>query len=189
MAKKEEVQEPSLSDALNTMAQILQEMRQQKTATPDSLDTLAEGIQQLVKAEQGKTRENQFHPDVSFLNPLGEKDHPRPELKVRMTWVGHKLTKEGLSREEIDLLNRIKPGSYRVTKADGSRIKFDCVAAEDAFGNIERLSFHFPCKSVEDRHNHASMASYLREAMGESMPRVDYLLAEIDKLKAELASK
>ncbi len=186
---KKQVEEPSVNDALAVMTQILQEMRSNKNATPDSLDTLAKGIEQLVNSEKGKTRENMFHPDFSTLNPLGEKDHPRDELRFPMTWVGHKLKKEGLSREEITLLNTIKPGTYRVTKADGSRIKFDVVAKEDVHGGIERISIHFPCKSVEDRHNHASMSSYLREALGEAQPRVDYLMNEIEKLKAELAAK
>jgi hypothetical protein len=179
----------TLNDALSMMAQILSEMRTQKTATPDALETLAKGIEQLVQAEKTKTKENQFHPDFSFFNPLGEKDNPRPNLRCKMIWVGHKLTKEGLTREEIEYLNRIPPGHYWVTKADGKRIKFDVVAREDELGRTETLSFHFPCKTTEDRHNHGSMLSYLREALGESLPRVEYLLAEIDKLKAELATK
>lgn len=187
MAKTE--QTPDLNDALSVMAQILQEMKSQKTATPDSLETLARGIEQLVAVEKTKTKENTNHPDYSFLNPLGERDNPRPDLKCKMIWVGHKVTKEGLVKAEIDALNRIAPGVYRVTKADGRVISLTVTAKENEAGKLETMSFHFPCKSTEDRHNHAPMLTYLREAMGEQLPRVDYLISEIEKLKAELAAK
>jgi hypothetical protein len=51
-------------------------------------------------------------PDVSSFNPLGERDHPRPELDGEIYWVGTRLTKDELTREEILALNQLRPGYY-----------------------------------------------------------------------------
>lgn len=132
--------------------------------------------------------ENNFPPDISWLNPLGERDHPRPELKCRMIYVGQELKKEGLSREECDLLNQCVPGDYFVTKADGSRIKFIIKGKFSSAGTMETMSFHFPCKGPGDRDNHAPMTAYLREVLGDKVPTPTELLAEIDRLKAQISA-
>jgi hypothetical protein len=111
--------------------------------------------------------ENAFAPEISAYNPRGERDFPRSELACKMIYVGFKLAKEALTVEEIELLNQMKPGDYRVTKSDGKSIPFVVTAKLDAAGRRELLTFHFPCKSTEDRHNHMPMAAYLREALAQ----------------------
>jgi hypothetical protein len=113
--------------------------------------------------------ENAFAPDISTYNPRGERDFPRPELVCRMIYVGFKLAKEALTVEEIELLNQMKAGDYRVTKSDGKTIPFLVTAKLDAAGRREMLTFHFPCKTTEDRHNHQPMAVYLREALAQQI--------------------
>lgn len=173
------------------------------SASPDALALIAQAIQQLAKngetdrlatiekillhQEQARPHENLFNPPmISALNPLGERDHPRPDLKCKMIWVGHELTKEGLSREEIELLNRMQPGEYRVTKADGLTIPFRVSSRVKDSGALDHLSFHFPCKTPEHRQNHAPMTSYLREVLGEAQT-VQTLQAEVERLRALVA--
>jgi hypothetical protein len=50
--------------------------------------------------------ENALHPDVSWYNPEGERDHPRPPLKRPAYFLGSPLEQGALSTEEIQLLNR-----------------------------------------------------------------------------------
>ena len=164
---------------LAMMAEMLREMRASRAAPAQSeaIETLAKAVQMLVNAENARPKENPNSPGVSVLNPLGERDHPRADFRCkRVFWAGHRLNKFGLTANEIELINRIQPGHYRVTKADGSTIPFDVLAKHDLAGRLEQLMFQFPCKTSEDRQNHLSMVSYLKEAMGESMPSVELLM-------------
>lgn len=48
----------------------------------------------------------------SVFNPKGDREHPRPQL-ARETWFcGYRLQWEELTRDELEALNRIKPGVY-----------------------------------------------------------------------------
>lgn len=175
---------PSMADALVMIAEALKTIKAGDTGASERLA----GIEAfLLHQEKARPHENLFNPPlVSSLNPLGERDHPRPELKCKMIWVGYKMAKDTLTRQEIELLNRLQPGDYRVTKADGRTIPFKVTPKYTDNGNLEHLNIHFPCKLAEDRQNHLSMVSYLSEALGE-VANTDTLKAQIASLKAQLA--
>lgn len=188
MAKVEDPSE--VSAAITMMAEILKELKSKEPqGGDDRIGILAQSVQALVAAENSRPRENRFGPEISVFNPLGERDNPRPELKCKMFWLGHKLTKDVLTREEIEALNAMEPGHYRVTKSDNRKISFDVQAREDNGGKLEQLTFHFPCKNTEDRQNHNPMLSYLLEAQGKLTPSVHSLMQQVLELKAELAAK
>ncbi len=192
MASKEQAEaaaQPSVTDAILLMTQILAELQSKTTVKDERLDVLATGVKALVDQENQRPHENRNPPDISSMNPLGERDHPRPELKCRMFWVGFELTKQNCSRVELDLLNRLEPGSYRVTKANGRTIPFTVEARQSLNGKLEKLSVHFPCKSREDQGDHMPMVNYLREALGEAVPSVDILMSQVLALKKELAER
>ena len=177
--------EPSMAAAMMLIAQTLQEIKTQGVGS----EHLATIEKVLKHQEEARPHENLFNPPMfSHTNPLGERENPRPELKCKMYWVGYELFKEGLTRLEIDLVNRMQPGSYRVTKADGRRIPFNVQSKLDDAGKIESLTFHFPCKGTEDRQNHNSMVAYLQEALGELQTQED-LLTQIAALKTQLAAQ
>jgi hypothetical protein len=73
-----------------------------------------------------------------------------------------------------------------VTKANGQRIAFNVEAERDNAGQLQKLLIDFKSKG-EDRHDHRSMESYLREAMGKGIPSTAQLEKQVAKLKAELA--
>lgn len=50
-------------------------------------------------------KENPRHPDESYANPLGERDHPRPGLRRPVRFLGIPLEQHELRRDEIELLN------------------------------------------------------------------------------------
>ena len=183
---------PGLQPGGDQMAQALM-MIAEALATIKASDSGAAAhlasIEKLLLAQESvRPHENLFNPPlISANNPLGERDHPRPPLKCRMFWVGYDLREESLPREEIELLNRMQPGHYRVTKADGKSIPFDVQARTDDAGKLESLAFHFPCKGPDDRQSHGSMLTYLQMCLGESISRED-LLAQVAALKGQLAA-
>ena len=174
----------TLAEALIAIADALKTLK----AGDNTSATHLAGIEALLlQQERTRPHENLFNPPlISHFNPLGERDHPRPDLKCKMFWVGYEATKDGLTREEIDLFNRMQPGEFRVTKADGSTIPFSVGSRYADSGALEHMTFHFPCKNDTDRHNHASKTSYLREVLEGASPSVSGLLAEVAALKARL---
>ena len=201
--------EPSMADVLLAINATLQEMR--KAPANDTSSVIADRLTAMLEAQQAKqvvdtmdtaearksgrhvgptgVLENEFPPEISFLNPLGERDHPRPELKCRIVWAGYEEKKESLTREEIELLNQIEPGDYRVTKSDGVTIPFTVKAKQGNNGKLEMLRFSFPCKNVEDRMGIRSKVDWLREVLGEKGPSSAALLAEIAQLRAQIHSQ
>lgn len=199
--------EPSMADVLMTIAETLRELKAQPNADASIADRLtamleAQASKQVEdtmdKAEARKSGrhtgptgvlENNFPPDISFLNPLGERDNPRPDLKCRIIWAGYEETKEALTREEIELLNRVEPGNYWVTKSDGSKVELKVKAKSGNNGRLEMLRFSFPCKNIEDRMNLRSKVEWLREVLGGPVQSPSELLTELAALRAQLAAR
>lgn len=81
------------------------------------------GAQMVADAtRRGQQKENQFPPRISSLNPRGDKDFPRPQLKCEMM-VPHPLEQEVITREEIELYNLLQPGEFLIKRNDDTRIK------------------------------------------------------------------
>lgn len=176
-----------MAHAFAKIAETLEAIRAQG-AGPGVSEQL-EGIQKfLIHQESTRPKENLFTPPlISHFNPLGDRDHPKPEFKTRMIWVGYELNTGTSTRQEIELLNRCEPGEGLVTKADGSKISFRVEGKRTDTGKLEMLTFHFPCKGPEHRQNHAPMVSYLQEYLGETHT-LEQLQAQVAHLQAQLAA-
>lgn len=160
-----------------------------KAGQSNGLDNKLASIEKfLMERESARPHENLFNPPmISHYNPLGDRDNPRPELRCETLWVGYRLHKDNMTREEIELTNRLQPGKYLVTKADGRRIAFTVTPKFNEANDLEKISIHYPCKSSEDRSNHLSMVSYMREALGD-VASTESLHAQIEALKQQLAN-
>jgi len=183
---------PSMSDMLALIKQLAQELR--ANPTPDTSDTASKQVELIERLITKTHPENIDHPGIGIYSyPEGDLAHPKPALQCKIYWVGYELRTDTLTPTEIELLNRLKPGEFRVTKADGTGIPFRVSAKHsdklDANGRptLEELSVWFPCKG-DARQNHLSMTSYLQQALGDKLPTIEEALAELAKLKAELAS-
>ena len=151
---------------------------------------------ELMERLLNKTRpENPEHPGISVYSyPEGDLKRPKPAMKCKVFWVGYEERPEVLTPDEIDALNALAPGEYKVTKADGTKIPFivkakhtDAIDPATGTFKLAELSIWFPCKG-EAKSDHMSKISYCRQAMGHGIPSHAELYAEIEKLKRELAS-
>ena len=183
----------NMADVLALIKQLAIELR----ATPSDTGAQETATKQVELIERLITKthpENIDHPGIGVYSyPEGDLAHPKEPLKCRMIWCGYDVRTETMTPGEIALLNRLQPGEFRVTKADGTGIPFRVSAKLsdklDGQGRptYEELSVWFPCKG-DARQNHMSMSSYLRQALGDKLPTLDEAMAELAKLKAELAS-
>ena len=173
--------EPTMANALTLMAGILEELKASKnTDQAEKQIALMESL--IVKT----IPENKEHPGISvYSHPEGEKKRPKDPLRCKTYWCGRDINGDTETPEEIELLNRLEPGEFRVTKADGSSIPFTVGVKKTEAGKLESVHVWFPCKN-EHRHNHMSMSAYMRQVLGDRIPSVTELQAELTRLKQEL---
>jgi hypothetical protein len=181
-----------VKDAEPSMAEILASIRDLAKAAMTSKTDDGLALKQIEMMERLITKtipENKQHPEHSVytVHPDGTYGEPgtKPTLRCKTNWCGRDLSGDTETVEEIQLLNRLEPGEYRVTKADGSSTPFKVSASRSDAGKLDAISVWFPCNK-EHRQNHMPMASYLRQVLGEALPSREDMLVELTKLRAEL---
>ncbi len=119
-------------------------------------DAITQGIQQ----SKGR-HQNEFSPAISVLNPLGDRDHPRPGLKCKMTLATQdprtKVVRETYPFEDDDLtaqeqiaLNTLQPWSGVVRLLDESEIKVSLIPTYNQIDDsLEKLAIAVPAKVTE----------------------------------------
>lgn len=102
-------------------------------------------------------RSNDGGNQITGVNPLGERDHPRPDLNGEFIFAGQALTKEMLTREEIELLNGLQPGLYHM-----GQWKVTNLVPGDP--SQRKLRIDIPCRDEDTRANlPPSLAAMLQE--------------------------
>ena len=190
---------PSMASVLAQIAAMQQEtarlLAEMKTSGQGGNTAVIEKMLEQQEQLLIKTKpENPTAPGISEYRPLGTAAYPDLALKCKLTWCGYELTTDTLTPLEIQWLNRLEPGEFRVTKADGTKIPFKVTAKHSQSWNeqtqrfeLEQMDVWFPCKG-EHRQNHMSMLSYCQQAVQGSIPSTDELLREVARLKQELAA-
>jgi hypothetical protein len=192
------VEAPSMASVLSQLAQMQAETARILASLKNSGGANADVIERLLAQQEALVNktipENKQSPGISEYRPKGTAAYPNLALKCKMTWVGYELTADTLRVDEIDWLNKLEPGEYRVTKADGTKIPFKVTAKHSQHFDekaqrfaLEQLDIWFPCKG-EHRQNHLSMVAYCQQAIEGSIPSTDELLREVTRLKAEMAA-
>ena len=97
--------EPSMAKVMARMAEIL----------------AANNTVQRTQLKQTAPKSNTRGPGTSPYNPRGEKDYPMPRLNcLHMMPFEQKPELHGLDREEVELINLLKPGKYTIEMNDGA---------------------------------------------------------------------
>jgi len=136
-------------------------------------------------------RENLSPPDVSIYNPKDERKHPRPELRCKTYLNGVDMRKDTLMWEEIEALNALPPGEFRVKKSDGKFITFRVEHLKNVDGQtLDKVLINIPAKD-DERHNHRPLLDYCVDALevaGETaaVTRITALRKDLDALRVTL---
>lgn len=141
------------------------------SSTASSGGITAEGLADAMKAAREKIPENIKAPLISDANPLGERDHPRPLLKCAMYFggalIGNTKINAGLTLDEIDSLNQVTPGHYRITKTDGSRQVIEVAGRVNSNLETELLRFVLP-EGDQTKNNYPGQAELARQCRSEN---------------------
>lgn len=109
---------------------------------------------------------NDVSPQISVYNPRGERDHPRPDLKCEVFLGPYPLEKQTLLVKEIEYLNKLEPGTFEVTKGDGTTVPFHIIPKYRLDGRtVERLTIAFPCADDDQKQNFPPFTQMLREVL------------------------
>ncbi len=137
--------------------------------------------------KQTASKNNARAPEISVYNPQGQKDYPMPVLQceVLMPWpLRASDMNGGLTYEEVELMNKIKPGEYVLELLDGTAVQCCVLGTKNTItGKIERLAFmgQFDAEarnystlfSKERRNIMPSMVSTLKQVI-DQMPDASY---------------
>ena len=188
MAKEQVTDEPVKQSDLLAAIKLL--LDQAGGASHDQKERTAIEVERLLLEQERLKREmpeNKQSPGISvFSYPEGDLAKPKPPLRCKTIWAGQEITGDVETPLELDLLNRLQPGEYRVTKANGVKIQFIVTPKHDQNGLLEEMNIWFPCKG-EHKSDHLSMVSYCQQVLGDAIPSASELMAQLAKLKAELA--
>jgi len=123
--------------------------------------------------------ENPDHPEVSVFNPLGQRDHPKPTLRVKTWFCGIEEKAERLTPEEIVAYNAIT--TDRTARRDWkARIINKGQPNEELFVSI-------PCETVDQRMGLPNLELILIELNGgPSTEDLSGLISQIRRLEQEL---
>ena len=176
-------------------------------ATPDEL-TMAQVMARLVaiqesnnlvqKAQLKQTapRSNQQHPKVSVYNPQGDKDYPMPALKcdVHMPFP-QRVNDHGMDWEEVELMNLLEPGTYKVELNDGAVVTVNVIGRKNhATGIVESMSWSGPIDpdtghptplfTATNKLLFPSLRNMLRQMLGDTAEGVMTQATRTRKVKA-----
>lgn len=142
-------------------------------------DKLADALAALAKENSAEARAkemakaidpmNKAHPQISVLNPQGDKDYPRPKLRFRKAFVPWESREDDFTYEECELLNLMEPGEYRIERNDGTTVTIDVkVVKNDITGKEEEIWFLSPfAYSAENRLLMPGFSKQMRQMLGE----------------------
>ena len=88
--------------------------------------------------KQSKPPSNKRGPDISVFNPQGQKDYPMPLLAfdVLAPWPMQKGAYHPLTSEEVQLMNRVKPGEVVLSLTDDTMVPCSIIATSSELTEV-----------------------------------------------------
>ena len=163
MSRKTDEGEQDMATDTVTLSKDQFEALLSKATTAPPTQMTEEGLARAFAKTQ--RQENTMSPLVSTYNPEGERDHPKPTLRAKTTHNGVLLNDDTLTWEEVEALNALPPGDWRVSKANGVAI---VLTVKHLLGNdgatLDRVEIHYPCKG-DDRTDHRGLFEYCLDVL------------------------
>jgi hypothetical protein len=138
-----------------TFEQLQALMSTQAASSQQNTQALADALTQGIKQAQPQRPSNEIAPDISDANPLGERDHPRPGLKCKVT-LGimdgknkqiqptYPFVAEDLTVYEQIALNTLAEGEYVIKLYDGKDITVQVIEQRDDLKRLQRIVIVVP---------------------------------------------
>lgn len=143
--------------------------------------------------------ENEIAPGVSIYNPKGERDCPRPKPTHIYMLAQYPICDPGnydtTTWTELELLNRLQPGEYPVTKSDGSEVKVLVKTEFNSGGKPYKTTLFADGKGLakddpDQKTNWPPLVQLLTQMITGERPQESYARYQdiIDRLQAENAA-
>lgn len=127
--------------------------------------------------------ENEISPMISAYNPKGETAFPRPKPTQIYLIAGYPICDPGnydtATWTEIELLNQLKPGPYRVTKSDGLEVEVLVKTEKDSAGRPYKTTLFADGKGLakddpDQKHNWPPLLQILTQMITGERPEQSY---------------
>lgn len=149
---------------LKDLIELVKSMNQAGSLDAEAIATIAAKASAQAAESLHPTRDIPY-PGISPLNPEGQLANPLPELKGEIYWVGYRLTGDELTRQEIELLNRLTPGDFEIRSRAGDMLPFKVRDLDPGSRTSRRLLILFPCATADQRHNVPTMVDLLQQVL------------------------
>lgn len=175
-----------------TLEQLQALLAANSASTQQNTQALADALTQGIKQAQPQRPSNEIAPDVSDANPLGERDHPRPGLKCKVT-LGimdgkskqiqptYPFVADDLTAYEQIALNTLEKGEHQIKLYDGRAIKLQVIEEFDALDRLQRMVLvvpqHVTQKGSETRNMLPGPLAIVQQITG-----IDYTRLSLDDL-------
>lgn len=143
-----------------------------RTASEARLSEKDADADRTAKAHKRAMRpENERHPGKSvFSYPEGDVARPRPALKCQMFWLNEPVDTDTTTAKEIELLNQLERGRYKLERPDGSLLRVDVITEQDDLtGKLGKLTVSFDTRNNGHR-NLPSRVFMLQECIKQQTP-------------------
>ncbi len=149
MAKNEQDAAPIIGLTQEQLAQLIANVQPQSplganaTEFATALATALEDAQMKWKPHEKKVSDGK-----SVYNPEGERISPNPKLKCHIYSgsypIGDPRDNKTLTRKEVEALNTLTPGYFRIKKLDRTEVVIEIKGQVNANQEIERLWILYP---------------------------------------------
>jgi len=149
--------------------------------------------------------ENEISPMVSAYNPKGETKYPRPKPTQIYMMARYPICDPGnydtTTWSEIELLNQVKAGAYKVTKSDGMDVEILVSCEKDSAGRPYKTTLFADGKGImddEQKQNWPPLLQILTQIVTGEGPTqsyaryqriIDQREARIHELESQLAAQ
>jgi len=173
-------------------AEMMQGFTAAMTVLAGAIERMTEGQLQGAQIVADATKKaqrpsNDFYPAISVFNLRGDKDFPKPPLKCEM-FIPWPAEHESLTREEVELLNLLIPGEYRIKRNDNTVVKVTCrVITKLDSDEPNRLMINHDTAFNNDYHRMMPpLENYLRQMLKQN-PRTRALADSVLTMEEEQA--